>query len=115
MKKTTKTALWAAGIATATAAVIGVAYHYSIKELMKIALDREESKTLKKSKEKLTGSSAEMSEIIGRVMQASEKLKASDCETVEITADDGIRLIGHYHAGHNPRRVIVAMHGWRSG
>lgn len=115
MKKITKNLLLAAGVATVTAAAVTALYKKSIQELMKIALDREESKMLQRNKQKLTGGkSAELSETISQVMQASEELMARETETIEITSDDGIRLIGHYDAGQNPRRVLVAMHGWRS-
>lgn len=33
---------------------------------------------------------------------------------VEITAHDGISLIGHWCPCEEPKRTIVAMHGWRS-
>lgn len=116
MKKTAKMLLLASTIAGVTAAAVGAAYKKSIKELMKIALDREEPKALQRDKTKLTGgtSASTLSATINTVMQAAEELRAVETETVEITADDGIRLIGHYHAGENPKRVIVAMHGWRS-
>ena len=115
MKKATKNLLLASGIAAITAVAVTALYKKSIQELMKIALDREESTILQRNKQKLTGgSSRDLSDVINKVMQASEELRSSETETVEITADDGIRLIGHYHAGKNPRRVLVAMHGWRS-
>jgi len=44
----------------------------------------------------------------------SEKLKNSNCELVEITARDGERLVGHWHHKSDDKRVIIAMHGWRS-
>ncbi len=45
---------------------------------------------------------------------AEKALEESDCETVEILSHDGLKLVGHWHCGENPKRIIVAMHGWRS-
>lgn len=47
-------------------------------------------------------------------VRASEKLQNSGCEEVEIINQDGIHLIGHWHPCENPKRIIIAMHGWRS-
>lgn len=117
MKKTAKALLLTSAIVTATAASVGALYKKTVKELMRIALDREEPRALQRDKDKLTGGGANataLSEAINTVMQAAERLKNSDCETIEITADDGIRLIGHFRPAKEPKRVIVAMHGWRS-
>ena len=119
MKRSIKNILVASSFAAITAALVGAAYKKSIKELMKIALDREEPRVLQRDKTKLTGgtsaaNAAALSEVLNTVMQAADELRNSECETVEISADDGVRLIGHYHAGKAPRRVIIAMHGWRS-
>lgn len=47
-------------------------------------------------------------------VRASEKLQNSGCEEVEIINQDGIHLIGHWRPCENPKRIIIAMHGWRS-
>lgn len=44
----------------------------------------------------------------------AERLRDSACQTVEITAHDGIRLIGHLHLAESPKRTIIAVHGWRA-
>lgn len=118
MKKIAQTLLLTATIATATAAVVGTLYKKTVKELMKIALDREEPRALQRDKQKLTGGSGvdvtALSEAISTAMQAAERLRSCECETVEITADDGVRLIGHLREAKEPKRILVAMHGWRS-
>ena len=45
---------------------------------------------------------------------AAEKLEGSSLNTVEITAQDGIKLVGHWRFCKNPKRIMIAMHGWRS-
>lgn len=113
MKKSTKNLLIGAGVATVGAAVLGAIHHYTTKYLMKLAIDREGPKSAAKNKEKLM-SSGDMSETVAAIMDAAQLLEATEHEQVEITAQDGIRLIGHWYCPENPKRVIVAMHGWRS-
>lgn len=113
MKKNTRNILIGIGAAAAGIGVL-TALSYSItKKLMKIAMDRETPKAMKKSKEKLAGS-PQMAEFIDAVLKAEEKLKSRENETVEIESRDGLRLVGHWIECENAKRVIVAMHGWRS-
>ena len=113
MKKNTRNILIGIGAAAAGIGVL-TALSYSItKKLMKIAMDRETPKAMKKSKEKLAGS-PQMAEFIDAVSKAEEKLKSRENETVEIESRDGLRLVGHWIECENAKRVIVAMHGWRS-
>ena len=113
MKKSTKNFLIGAGVATASAAVLGVAHHYTTKYLMKLALDREGPKSAAKDKEKLM-SSSDMSETVATIINAAQNLESKEHEQVEITAQDGTYLIGHWYCPENAKRIIVAMHGWRS-
>lgn len=113
MKKSTRNILIGSGIAVAGVAALGAAYHYTTKYLMKLALDREGPKSAAKDKEKMM-SSGEMSEIIATIMDVAKVLETTKHEQVEITAQDGTRLIGHWFCPENAKRIIVAMHGWRS-
>lgn len=112
MKKRTKGFLIGAAI-TAGVAAIGTFYHATAKTLLKIALDREEPKSIQKGKEKLMGSK-ELSDILAKLANAAGVLENAGCETVECEAADGVRLVGHWYFPKNPKRIIVAMHGWRS-
>lgn len=116
MKKTTKSLLAAGGILGAMAVAAGVAYKKTSKALMKLALHRDEPKSPigDKGREILTGSK-ELSEILNRMMESSAKLEECETEIVEITSHDGLKLVGHFRRAREPRRVIIAMHGWRSG
>ncbi len=113
MKKSTKYFLIGAGVATAGAAVLGALHHYTTKYLMKLALDREGPKSTAEEKEKMM-SSGDMSETVTAIMNAAQILEAVEHEQVEITAQDGTCLIGHWYCPENAKRIIVAMHGWRS-
>lgn len=113
MKKSTKNALIGTSIALAGATVLGGLYYLTAKTLMTIALDRKEPRILTKGKEKIMGS-AELSEHIAKLISASEVLENAPTETVEISSYDGLSLVGHWYPCENAKRVIVAMHGWRS-
>lgn len=45
---------------------------------------------------------------------ARERLRQSPHQRVEISAYDGTRLTGHWFPHPDAKRVIVAIHGWRS-
>ncbi|MBE6587613.1 MAG: alpha/beta hydrolase [Ruminococcaceae bacterium] len=105
--------LIASGVAAATAIVAGAVHHIIAKSLMNVAVDRKEPKAMAKSKEKIMGS-GELSAIMGTVMDAAKKLEETEHETVEIESFDSTRLVGHWFPCEGAKRVIVAMHGWRS-
>lgn len=39
-----------------------------------------------------------------------EQLKNKDCERIDITAADGIKLVGHLRTCENAERIIIAMY-----
>lgn len=95
------------------ATALGVAYHMTLQKLMKVALDREEPKEIAKSKQKISAS-GDLSEIMSYVADSSERLKNKPHKNITITGNDGIKLVGHWYCPERPKRVIIAMHGWRS-
>lgn len=114
MKDRTKAALFGAG-AMLSAAVIRDGVSKAIdRNLVCTALDREAPKALGKMKEKLKGY-ADAEELEALLCQKREALESMPHETVEIESFDGTRLVGHLFRAENPRRAVVAMHGWRSG
>lgn len=46
--------------------------------------------------------------------QTAEALKEAEQETVHIRSFDGLTLTGHLVKAQSPKRLIVAVHGWRS-
>ena len=116
MRKTTKKVLIGSGIAVASAAAIGAASSYAVtKYLMKIAMDREvpKIKNMEKAKDHVRGI-PDFDVFCEKLAAAGEALENSGCETVEISSYDGEKLIGHWYPAENAKRIIVAMHGWRS-
>ena len=115
MNKKAKWIMIGAGITAATATVCGVAAavsHRISKFVVDTALDRQGPKPLKGTKN--PNNSVVPEELKAKVRELSEKLKNSDLETVTITARDGEKLVGHWHHKDTDKRVIIAMHGWRS-
>lgn len=113
MNKAMKNTLIWTGAAAAVGAAAAAVTYAAMKSLVKIALDREQPKIYQKQKAKLSGAGGQQ-ELFKGLSEASEKLENSGCETVEIFAQDGERLVGHLHRCENAKRLIIAMHGWRS-
>ncbi|MCD7882139.1 MAG: hypothetical protein LUI87_00265 [Lachnospiraceae bacterium] len=112
MKKGTKRLIAAAlGAATGTAAVRAV--HNTSKNLADMAMNRELPETVSQSKQEVSGSAKDQG-LENRKNAAADRLRNSEYKTVEITAHDGIRLTGHFHLVENPKRTVIAVHGWRS-
>ncbi len=114
MKKNKKRTLIVAGtVAAGLTATTAVSYA-AMKGLVGMAMDRTTPKALNKKHSRLTGGERP-SQIQERMAQAEKDLQDQGCVTVETTSFDGLRLVGHWQTCRAPKRVIVAMHGWRSG
>ncbi len=100
------------GIALGVGAVVGGTYLVS-KKLVDAAMDRELPKYMR-NKCKDAPTSEYMKAFLEKRNAAEEKLKKTECETVTITSHDGLRLVGHLYVPENPKRIVLAMHGWRS-
>lgn len=111
-KKITKILIGTGAVTAGAVVAAGFIYKFT-KEMMDVALDREPPKVNEKAKSRFSGSRGQEN-TFGELAAMSEKLKNSDCKAVEITAQDGTRLVGHWHKCDKTERVIIAMHGWRS-
>ena len=108
-----KRLLIGAGIAVAGVAG-GVAVSQLItKGLVKLAIGRDLPKSLEKQRPKITQGDR-VRKFQERIDKTGKELLEKDIEEVEITSRDGLRLVGHWYPCENAKRVIVAMHGWRS-
>lgn len=77
------------------------------------ALNRKEPRTVLRLKTRLRGSPEEDFDLLTEDYR--RRMEAAPHETVHITSFDGIKLVGHLYRPEHPRRVVLAMHGWRSG
>ncbi len=113
MKGSIKNFLLSSGVAMAGVAAFSAISYTVTRNLMKVALNRENPKNIQREKERLSGSK-KFADIFCHIEAAAKKLEDSNCEEIELISRDGIRLVGHWHESENPKRVIIAMHGWRS-
>lgn len=113
MKATTKKIRTAAGILGGIAAAAAASAYVTAKLFAETALDREQPKVMKKAGKLISGG-GDGGEFDEECAEASLRLQNKPHETVEITASDGCRLLGHFYPAENPERVIIAFHGWRS-
>ncbi len=109
MKTIVKTALAAAG----AAAVGTLSAYVTTKVLVDAALDRNIPQIMYRSGSRVSGSKSSDAYRQAR-KEAAERLLARESETVELTARDGERLIGHLIGESRAKRLIIAVHGWRS-
>ena len=115
MRKSTKTWI-AVGTVAAGAAAAGTAAHVMTKYLMDMAMDRTKPRSLlgsEKARRKIRGTEYQQ-RFLGDIEVAAEKLRQQPTTRVEICSRDGIRLVGHLRSVSQPKRIILAMHGWRS-
>ncbi len=110
MNKLTKALLIGSGVAaTAAAASCG-----AVKLLVDCALDREMPKAVPRLQNAFTGGGFGTEEDWISIGAASNTLRGMEHETVELTARDGVKLVGHWFERPDSKRIIIAMHGWRS-
>ena len=115
MKKLVSNLFIGAGTAAAAGAAVGAVSHSITKYMMRVALDREMPKirNMERAREYLCGI-PNAAAFFRALEDAGKYLERSDCEVIEINSHDGEKLVGHWHFCENARRVIIAMHGWRS-
>lgn len=115
MNDKTRNALLGAAGAVLSAAAIREGISMAMdRKMVGEALDREEPKAVLKMKSKMKGY-AENEEALTFLREMEQWLAEQPHDLVHIEGHDGTRLAGHLFAVPNPKRVILAMHGWRSG
>lgn len=102
------------GAITALSAVAAAATSFATtKFLMRTALNREMPKAAEKAGEQISGAKVDEA-FLKNLDDMSHKLENAPTEVVNTTASDGTKLVGHWYHNPNAKRVILAMHGWRS-
>ncbi len=112
MKKYTKYLAFGTAFSLAATAVASLVSRRISKYVVDTALDRKEPKQLKSVSINTENICPES--IVPLLSEYSEKLKNSPTQEVEIYADDGEKLVGHWQHCPDNQRVVIAMHGWRS-
>ena len=112
MSKAKKIWIGSALAAASFAAAVTVS-HVITDGLVRVALHREEPKTMTRVKQKWEATPKAKEKMEYRRRKAQE-LESKVSEELEIISHDGETLIGHWYPCENAQRVIIAMHGWRS-
>ena len=113
MRKNVKTFFLGSGLAMAGVTAFSVMSYVFTQKMIRVALDREMPKNSEKSSRLISGTAVNPG-IREHVKGKADFLQKTGTKTVEITAHDGEKLVGHLYENKNARRMIVAMHGWRS-
>lgn len=116
MKKNEKRLLIAAGLAVAGAVGFAVSSYLITKKMVQIALVRYEPKDtpeMRRKRDQIRGF-AELEEVTERMEEGKRYLAEAPTEEISIKSYDDTELIGHFYPCENARRLVIAMHGWRS-
>lgn len=104
--------LLVAAAATATAAFAAT---YAVARFFgSVAIDRNIREMPKAMQDRLTGGIEPDTPGLSEAIKKIESAKQLSTETVTIESSDGLTLTGHFYPAENTKRIIIAMHGWRS-
>ena len=111
IKKVVRRALFGSAMA-----FVGITSSYlTSKLLVETAVEREMPKPMTKMKDIIAGrKDADDDDFMKELDKGAEWLSAQKNETIEIKAQDGTTLRAHLITVKHPKRLIIAMHGWRS-
>lgn len=84
------------------------------RNMVGTALDREEPKAMKKMKRRLKGEGNDDEELLAYCDALGQLLRETEHTLVRIESYDATELAGHLFRAERQKRVILAMHGWRS-
>lgn len=91
--------------------LVGLIIGLSARLLTSIALDRTMPRIIKR-KGAISGI-RDNEEFSSELIEKGKGLEERSTETVEIVGYGGVRLTGHILIPDKPKRVIIALHGWR--
>lgn len=112
MKQRTKGILAGSAFAAVCAAT---ASQLATNQLVRLALNKKSPmKESEKNRKALTGSDG-FDCLLEAAAQAGKALEETPHQVVTVTSHDGLQLTGHWFACKRAKRVVIAMHGWRSG
>lgn len=113
MEKKMKRLIIGSGVLAATVALTETARQMVAGYFVKLALDRKAPPYPAAAERKVTGSDSKQG-LLCTANEAGKRLAAKAHETVRIKSSDGVSLTGHWMPVEAPRRIVIAMHGWRS-
>lgn len=111
------TARWVGlGFGAAAVTAAAVASHELTRFMIDMAMDRQKPKGIlpEDAARQIIRGTPYQEMFLQDVEVCAEKLRNSESERVSIETSDGITLVGHLREVSHPKRIILAMHGWRS-
>ena len=112
MKKSTRNTIIALSAFVTVSAVAGYGLTRAVVD-MAIKRDAKTKSVPQKLQDKITGGLLTDPKL-KTIEKASEEVELLPTETVHIESHDGLQLTGHLYKSDCQKRVIIAMHGWRS-
>lgn len=113
MKRYLKNILLCSGTLLAGTATLGAACYVASESLLRITLDRRQPVNMERGKRKVAKIRCNP-EHEAWTNHAAEVLSHRPSTEVTIMSHDGLRLVGHWFENKDSKRIIIAMHGWRS-
>lgn len=113
MRKRTKQLMIGSGVAAVLLAATESARRAVTGYFVDIALDREVPRYPARAERKLAGDCIDRG-LLQKAEEAGQLLLRQPQTPVVIKSRDGVRLMGHWMPVANPKRLLIAMHGWRS-
>lgn len=104
-----KTETVKSGVNRAKLTVTEKATEYLVRE----ALNRDEPRAMTKIIAAMENVIAGK-DFMNTLASSKKKLEETPTERIELLSHDGELLIGHLRKCDNPKRIVIAMHGWRS-
>lgn len=104
----------AAIAAAAATGVASVAVFSALKLLSDMAVKKELPKQVHKMKINVSGSEKPDAILISAAARKAALLREKCTEKITIKNRDGLTLTGHWLRCEKPKRIVIAMHGWRS-
>ena len=114
MKAITKSALIGSGAVAGAALTAGLIQVGMSHSLIRIAFERKLPFTPGIRTKRLFSGCREMEKIERICRHSASILESGDCRTVILNGRKNEKLVGHLHLCDEPKRTIIAMHGWRT-
>ena len=104
------------GLGAAAVTAAAVASHELTKFMIDMAMDRQKPKGIlpEDAARQIIRGTPYQEMFLQDVEVCAEKLRSSDTERVQLETSDGITLVGHLKEVPHAKRIVLAMHGWRS-
>lgn len=113
MEKRLRNLMVGSSLAAVGLGVMGAAHMATTRYLVDMALNRQAPKYTARAGNRLAGDLPDAA-WMRRRMEIGRQLKARGGDRVQTPGRENIQLVGHWFGVEQPKRVIIAMHGWRS-